>query len=401
MASFFFACITCIVALQFGFTQKLGIELDECGELSTYEYIHQGSVRKYAIFLPNVYCDMNKISLPILMLFHGFTELPNVHFLRWGWSEFIEKYGFITILPFGGGDQRDLSWNAGACWYAILYFFVVFQTKSLICSSGQNRDQNIDDVGFVFNLLMDLFATLDIDINNREKFNLFVAGHSNGAFMSSQIAWSNISDIIPITATVLISGYVYDNTELLANRVNRDAMNMMIVHGIDDGVVNLNGCGCQNIHCCCGIDDSNVCLNVKDEFFEWTEWNHCQQSGVVNDLEEFEKNESTDLCFYAAPNGLSCKSLNALCLIDNAGHQMWNIPETDRLKNEIWTFFLRSICLKQGGQWNKNDNLCDCTNDADFYCTQNRVSTPRPTRRIKLKFVPMNEPHTNFSNYEP
>lgn len=111
--------------------------------------------------------------------------------------------GFLTVFP--NGINR--SWNAGAC-------------------CGDARDQNVDDVGFMKDIIAKASSTYCVD-----PARIFAMGYSNGAFLSHMIACElgdTIKAIAPVAGTLGISADQCTRTTPLP---------VLAFHGTDDTLV--------------------------------------------------------------------------------------------------------------------------------------------------------------------
>ncbi len=123
---------------------------------------HQTFQRKYIVHLPTNYSDVNP--LPVVIVLHGgsgnyisvqgFTEM----------NFYSNKYRFLAVYPQGYGiAPPGYTWADGR---------------------GTTADQaNIDDVGFISNLIDTLYNEYNLD-NNR----IYICGFSNGGFMTQRLA---------------------------------------------------------------------------------------------------------------------------------------------------------------------------------------------------------------------
>ncbi len=134
-----------------------------------YDSIYYGSVwRKFNVHLPTGYSS--KINYPLILGFHGGQQAATS---SQGWtvfayqsklSEKADNSGFIVVYPEGLVFNQNRSWNAGNC-----------------CPPAMN--QNVDDVGFVDNLLDTLFLNYSIDTTR-----VYATGSSNGGMLCYRLA---------------------------------------------------------------------------------------------------------------------------------------------------------------------------------------------------------------------
>ena len=373
----------------------------ECESLDLFTFEFDGYQRKYRIYLPEIVCNTSKLTnfvtshtdwniqynqpfnpltntttLPILAVFPGLTEGGQFNWNRWEWKTDADQYGFIVIIFDGGVDNQQLSWNAQSC-------------------CGYNRDNDINDVGFVHNAsnqiitaLQSQYSFLDLSL---DKIIMYLVGHSNGGFMVDQLSWIQASYInnsytIPFTASIAVSGYIYDNNLLdttfsgIYNNCSTKSFPMFYIFGADDGTVNMNGCACDNINCCCGISDaewSTSCVPVQDALQRWLTQNGCDAAiSFDTDKETIIGADGQEKeCLFVECGG---SVPVALCTLKSTGHAVYSDPDVDfdDLKNDMMGFFIQSSCLKEGGSWDETLNSCQCNGvledyDGIYYCVGN------------------------------
>jgi len=123
---------------------------------------HDGMERTYALYVPSSY-DENT-SYPLLIILHGGggTGEGMVKLTRGGFNTLAEKEGFIVVYP----DGIENHWNDG---------------RGL--TQYRAHRENIDDVGFISDLIDHLSNELNIDTAR-----VFAAGISNGGMMAQRLA---------------------------------------------------------------------------------------------------------------------------------------------------------------------------------------------------------------------
>lgn len=151
---------------------------------SQYDSIwHNSLYRTYLVHLPPSYTPGNQIPLVIAMHggFGSGAQLENQSQL----STKSDNAGFIVVYPEGKKSPFGIrTWNAGGC-----------------CGYAMNT--NIDDVGFLSNLIDSLVATYSIDTAR-----IYATGMSNGAFMSYRLACersNKIAAIAPVAGSMNVS----------------------------------------------------------------------------------------------------------------------------------------------------------------------------------------------------
>jgi len=133
----------------------------------TYTIDHGGLSRKYRVHVPRSYDPASPT--PVLIAFHGGGG--NMRFQaddsNYGLIAKSESAGFIAVFPngyspFPGGNLA--TWNAGAC-----------------CAAA--RDKNIDDVGFVRDVVANVQRQVNVDARR-----IYATGMSNGGMLSHRLA---------------------------------------------------------------------------------------------------------------------------------------------------------------------------------------------------------------------
>lgn len=132
-----------------------------------FEIEHGGMTRLYRIHVPASYAP--DTPTPLLFSFHGGGGNMDVQAddSYYGFVTGSERAGYIAVFPNGYSPFRSgklATWNAG------------------ICCAGA-RDKNIDDVGFVRQILKHLRQQLNID-----ERRIYATGMSNGALLSHRLA---------------------------------------------------------------------------------------------------------------------------------------------------------------------------------------------------------------------
>ena len=125
-----------------------------------------GRTRRYRLYVPSSLAAGE--AAPLLVALHGGLGSSAQFAANSGFDELAEANGFIVVYPDGIGARPDGSgpqtWNGGYC-------------------CGPAVRQDVDDVGFIRQLLDTLAADLPID-----PARVFAAGHSNGAILAYRLA---------------------------------------------------------------------------------------------------------------------------------------------------------------------------------------------------------------------
>jgi polyhydroxybutyrate depolymerase len=269
---------------------------------------HNEIYRFYKLHIPASY-SANKPH-PLLFSFHGgggdMTIQSNDKFYKLISKS--EKEGFIVVFPNGYSKFKSgklATWNAGNC-------------------CGEARDQNIDDVGFVKAILLELKKKISID----EK-QIYSIGMSNGAMLSYRLA-CQMSDVFTGIAAVAGS----DNTQ---ECVPKKPISILHIHAKDDDHVLFNG-GIGK-----GAVDKKYITNftsVPNTIAKWVNLNGCDKNSMQRTQLEGAYCEEYTKC----RENVKVK----LCVTD-AGKHSWPGGEKPRGNSEpskaisanevMWSFF--------------------------------------------------------------
>jgi polyhydroxybutyrate depolymerase len=169
-----------------------------------------GSHRKYLLHIPASYAPSR--ATPLVLFFHGGGGHMEQAAAAYGWRAKSEQEGFIVAFPNGTSRlprQHLATWNAGEC-------------------CGYARDQEIDDVGFVKQVIADIERQVNIDAGK-----IFATGMSNGGMLAHRLA-CEMADTFKAVASVAGT----DNTKS-ANPSR--AISVLHIHARDDTHVLFDG----------------------------------------------------------------------------------------------------------------------------------------------------------------
>lgn len=175
----------------------------------TYTLTHDGLERTYILHVPSTYD--NSRAVPLVLDFHGGGGNAEGEMRHTGFNVLADEKDFIVAYPNGTGKHEDklLTWNGGTCCaYAV--------------------ENNIDDVGFIRALIVELEGKYKIDPKR-----IYATGLSNGAIFSYRLA-CDASDlfaaIAPVAGTL---NYLRCNPF--------EPVSIIEFHGTDDGHIGYNG----------------------------------------------------------------------------------------------------------------------------------------------------------------
>lgn len=169
--------------------------------------------RTFIAYIPNSYD--NRKGLPLLVVMHGGfgsgAQIKNYI----GLEPFADQYGFIVAYLDGTQVAAKLppkfkGWNAGEC-------------------CGQPQAKNIDDVGFIGNVIDTMHSKYGID-----KGYVYGTGHSNGAMMTQRV----ICETNLYKDAITLSGTLQMNVETCPHAKGSRIMN---IHGAQDTNLPIEG----------------------------------------------------------------------------------------------------------------------------------------------------------------
>jgi len=145
-----------------------------------FSFEYGGVSRMYRIHVPPSYRVTNPT--PLLVSFHGGGASMEYQATdkNYGQISKSDKEGFVLVFPNGYSKFRSgkfATWNAGTC-------------------CGPARDEKVDDVGFVKQVIENVSGQLNIDRNR-----IFATGMSNGGMFAYRLA-CEMSDTLKAIASV-------------------------------------------------------------------------------------------------------------------------------------------------------------------------------------------------------
>jgi len=220
-----------------------------------------GTERSYLIHVPASYDGSSAV--PLVLMFHGGGGSGANAERMSEMSPKADAEGFIAVYPNGTGplpnQDRLLTWNAGHC-------------------CGDAMRNNIDDVGFIRALIVDLQQQYRIDPRR-----IYATGMSNGGAISYRLGLE-LSDVLAAIAPVAAVGQVAQQPPLAPIPV-------FIIHGDADENVPINGgIGPKGI-------ERQVRQPLKDVAQFWINANDCDTTPIVSE------DAARRLEQYASPNG--------------------------------------------------------------------------------------------------
>lgn len=198
--------------------------------------------REYVVHVPVGY-DATKV-YPVLLAFHGGFGNAEQFEQSSGLSEVADERGFIVAYGQGlsFGTLKAPVWNAGKC-----------------CGQAQEGQRDIDDVGYVREVVEDLQKRYSVDASR-----VYSTGMSNGAMLTQRLA-CEASDLIAGAASV-------SGTIAISDCNPTRPIAILIIHGTDDeNVPYLGGVGSE------AFNQASY-ISIEQEFSDWVKRNQCSSS---------------------------------------------------------------------------------------------------------------------------
>jgi polyhydroxybutyrate depolymerase len=178
----------------------------------TFKLQHQNQTRSYMVHVPTSYSQDQATAMVLSLHGGGGNMTYQATEKYYHLISASEQAGFIAVFPNGysrlpGGNIA--TWNAGIC-------------------CGKARDKDIDDVGFIKQVINDMKIKANIDAKR-----VYANGMSNGGMMSYRLA-CELAD--SITAIASVAGT--DGT--IACSPSRP-ISILHIHALDDDHVLFNG----------------------------------------------------------------------------------------------------------------------------------------------------------------
>jgi polyhydroxybutyrate depolymerase len=222
--------------------------------------------------------------IPLVISLHGdgfpaVNSYTHKHFYASDMDQKSDEEGFIVVYPNGGLFFYK---------YMIDYplFLLLIELLPLLTFSKQWNHWNIseiDDVGFIRNIIINLQTTLDIDSSR-----IYITGLSGGAMMTYQLG-SELSDIIAAIAPVAgASGGINsvpepdDSLPIYTVPKPMNPLPIMILYGMND--ISYNG-GWFNFLKIGPYNSWGYLLSAEESVSLWIDYNDCNHNPEITESE--------------------------------------------------------------------------------------------------------------------
>jgi polyhydroxybutyrate depolymerase len=196
--------------------------------------------RPYSVYVPSTYDPAT--ALPLVVLLHGYRSSGDIQEVYFQLEPLAESRGFLYVHPDGtrdfGGSQY---WNATeAC-----------------CAFGPDAP---DDVAYLFGLIEQVSAAYAVDPQR-----IYLAGHSNGGFMSYRMACDHAETI---AAIVSLAGAMRSDP---ADCAPSEPVSVLQIHGTADDTVPYTGVQFLGA----------TVPSAQDSVAAWAAYNGCEATALV------------------------------------------------------------------------------------------------------------------------
>ena len=197
------------------------------------------------IYTPDGYSESKRY--PLLLLLHGYGFDGETAERIWGFTESIDKYGFIYINPSGTTDQAQSPfWNATPA-----------------CCNFYNS--TADDISFLFELIQETKTKFTIDDNH-----IYVVGDSNGGFMALEFAYQ-FPELV--AAVVSSAGASHFNSR---NPLDK-GVHILQIHGTEDISILYEG----------GTIQGEIYPGAIATATQWAKYNECSTTDIDISYQDF------------------------------------------------------------------------------------------------------------------
>lgn len=292
-------CIWVIALCSFGWTQT-----------PLHSFTFEGLERSYLLHVPD-----KTEPMPLVLVLHGRSQTADQMMRLTDFNRLADEHGFITLYP--NGIQQEWNYVKGLPGYP----------------EGQ------DDTAFLHALIDTLSASYPIDQDR-----LFVAGFSNGGFMTQRLICS--SDRFAAFASVGAAGF----GGMPGLCTGGKPLSLLLIHGTSDAIVPFNGLTQTNSR---GAEVV-VLASVPQTLGFWSDYGGCDANATNRDLAASGKSPETSVVIYEVTG---CPENHDIILyaVVSGGHNWPGVPglipdsiggkvNLDFHASEvIWDFFQRNI----------------------------------------------------------
>ncbi len=257
-------------------------------------FVHNGLLRTYRLYIPAIYNSSTPV--PLLLNLHGYSSNNIQQELYGNFKPVADTANFIIVHPNGTPDgSGNLNWN----------------------SFGASQ---VDDLGFLSDLIDTVAASYNIDINC-----IYSTGMSNGGFMSYELACllsNRIAAVASVTGTMTWPKFQVCSP--------LHPVPVMHIHGTADATVPYFG--------------SIAFVPVDSLVKFWANQSGCNPVPVITPVPDIDPADGCTAVNFRFSGGIQ-GSETELYMIDGGGHSWPGAPVNLNITNmdfsasvEIWRF---------------------------------------------------------------
>lgn len=223
--------------------EGLSPDIPPASELIAGDFEHSinvsGMERIYSLHVPSG-MDVS-MPLPVVFVFHDYTKAIATLRFQTKFDDVSNANDFLVVYPHGFGS----SWNGGGC-------------------CGLAMEDNLDDVEFVNQILIDLRKTFTLDTQR-----IYTAGFSNGGMLAYRLGCEMAETFAAVAS---VEGVLfYDECQ------PQNAVSLIHFHGLADPYVPYTG-GQSKCESCVGILFPQVETGIE----KWGQWDGCSNLPQVS-----------------------------------------------------------------------------------------------------------------------
>ena len=212
---------------------------------------------------------------PLIILLHGYGSTGERQDSYLGFSRIADKYNFLLVAPTG---TRESSGRQATFW----------NSTSACCNF---QEPKIDDNAYIMGIIERMKE--EYNINSSQ---VYLVGHSNGGFMSYQLAYNNSESI---AAIVSLAGASHADERAAPEH----PVHVLQIHGTNDSTIRYEGNDIQG----------NDYPGAKESVIQWAAYNQCTNEGEERELRDLdsslEGHESSVLLYNKGCQGVGSAEL--------------------------------------------------------------------------------------------
>lgn len=260
-------------------------EVIETG-LKEQTIMHDSIEREYLLYIPEDYTGNE--SLPLVFSLHGAGGSKESQYALSEFNLLAESENFILVTPEALAVVGNIRiWNQ------------------------QSSPNAADDVGYIDALITQVSTEYNVDLER-----IYIAGSSNGAFMTLEIACKLSHKIAAVAA---VKGYM--SPEQITNCNPTTPTAIIQIHGTSDPLVSYDS------------------VDATIQF--WNTFNNTNSTAIVSTRPDLDPNNGNTTNSYLYINGTNGVEVEHLEVI-NGDHDWFGEPGTNydiSASDEAWTFF--------------------------------------------------------------